>query len=89
VLGISVRTLQRRRRQGQDLTAATSDHRWRLLHIWQCSRCAFPSGEAARTWLRAPHGLLGGETPLEHLETQPGLREVENLLTTLDETGAA
>ena len=89
VLGISVRTLRRRRMQGQDLTAAASDRLWRLLHIWKRSRRAFTSDEAARIWLKAPHGLLGGEAPLEHLDTPPGLREVEDLLTTLGETGAA
>jgi putative toxin-antitoxin system antitoxin component (TIGR02293 family) len=89
VLGISVRTLQRRRKQGDALTAAESDRLWRLLHIWQRSRTAFASDESARTWLKTPHGLLGGETPLERLDTEPGLREVEDLLTTLDETGAA
>ena len=89
VLGISVRTLQRRRKRGNALTAAASDRLWRLLHIWQRSRTAFASDDAARTWLKTPHGLLGGETPLERLDTEPGLREVEDLLTTLDETGAA
>jgi len=89
VLGISVRTLQRRRKQGDPLTAAASDRLWRLLHIWRRSRTAFASDDAARTWLKTPHGLLGGETPLERLDTEPGLREVEDLLTTLDETGAA
>jgi len=89
VLGISVRTLQRRRKQDQALTAAESDRLWRLLHIWQRSCRAFASDEAARTWLKTPHGLLSGETPLERLDTEPGLREVEDLLTTIDETGAA
>jgi putative toxin-antitoxin system antitoxin component (TIGR02293 family) len=89
VLGISVRTLQRRRKQGNDLTPAESDRLWRLLHIWQRSRTAFASDDAARTWLKTSHGLLGGETPLERLDTEPGLREVEDLLTTVDETGAA
>lgn len=89
VLGISVRTLQRRRKQGKDLTSAESDRLWRLLHIWDRSRTAFASDDAARTWLKTPHGLLGGETPLERLDTEPGLREVEDLLTTVDETGAA
>ncbi len=89
VLGISVRTLQRRRKQGQDLTAVESDRLWRLLHIWQQSRRALASDDAVRIWLKTPHGLLGGETPLERLDTEPGLREVEDLLTTIDETGAA
>jgi putative toxin-antitoxin system antitoxin component (TIGR02293 family) len=89
VIDISVRTLQRRRKQGKALTPAESDRLWRLLHIWAKSRVAFASESSARQWLKAPHGLLNGETPLERLDTEPGLREVEDLLTTLDETNAA
>lgn len=89
VLGISVRTIQRRRKQDKDLTMIESDRLWRLLHIWRKSQAVFGSDETARTWLKASHGLLRGETPLERLDTEPGLREVEDLLTTLDETNAA
>ncbi|WP_179862374.1 type II RES/Xre toxin-antitoxin system antitoxin [Longibacter salinarum] len=89
VLDLSVRTLQRRRKQGKGLTPVESDRLWRLLHIWARSRTAFHSDDAARMWLKTPHGLLDGETPLERLDTEPGLREVEDLLTTIDETNAA
>ena len=89
VLGVSIRTLQRRRNEGKDLTPAESDRLWRLLHIWIRSRRAFASDTSARTWLKTPHGLLDGESPLQRLDTEPGLREVEDLLTTIDETGAA
>jgi hypothetical protein len=34
-------------------------------------------------------GVLGGESPVERLDTEPGLREVEDMLTVIDETGAA
>jgi hypothetical protein len=33
--------------------------------------------------------VLGGESPAERLDTEPGLREVEDMLTVLDETGVA
>lgn len=89
ILGVSARTLQRRRRRGEDLTPTESDRLWRLLHIWQRSTEAFGSEDVARTWLKTPHGLLGGETPLERLDTEPGLREVEDILTVIDETAAA
>ncbi len=89
VLGVSARTLQRRRKRGEDLTPAESDRLWRLLHIWHRSTEAFGSEGAARTWLTEPHGLLDGETPLKRLDTEPGLREVEDMLTVIDETAAA
>jgi hypothetical protein len=30
-----------------------------------------------------------GTTPLERLDTEPGLREVEDMFTVIDQTGAA
>lgn len=90
VIGVSARTLQRRRERSEPLTPAESDRLWRLLHVWDRATEAFGSDEdAARRWLAASHGLLNGESPLEHLDTEPGLREVEDMLTVIDETGAA
>lgn len=89
-LSVSARTLQRRRKGDQRLTAAESDRLWRLLHIFDLALEAFGEREeAARTWLTTPHPLLQGETPLERLDTEPGLREVEDMLTVIDETAAA
>jgi putative toxin-antitoxin system antitoxin component (TIGR02293 family) len=80
----------RRRKGDQRLTAAESDRLWRLLHIFDLALEAFGEREeAARTWLTTPHPLLQGETPLERLDTEPGLREVEDMLTVIDETAAA
>ncbi len=89
-LRVSVRTLQRRRKSGEHLTPAESDRLWRLLHVWRRAVEAFAGDEAAaRTWLTEPKTLLSGETPLERLDTEPGLREVEDMLTVIDETAAA
>jgi len=40
----------------------------------------FDSPAAARTWLRTPHGLLGGESPLEHMDTTVGMAAVKTML---------
>lgn len=90
MLSVSVRTLQRRRKGGERLTPAESDRLWRLLHVFQRALEAFDGREeAARTWLTTSKSLLGGETPLDRLDTEPGLREVEDMLTVIDETSAA
>lgn len=89
VLGVSARTLQRRRERSENLTPAESDRLWRLLHAWDRATEALGSESSARRWLAAPHDLLGGDSPLERLDTEPGLREVEDMLTVIDETGAA
>ena len=88
-LGVSARTLQRRRKQGKSLSPATSDRLWRLLHVYHLAKRAFGSKEAARAWMTESKAMLGGETPLAHIDTEPGLREVEDMLTVIDETGAA
>ncbi len=89
VLGVSARTLQRRRERSENLTPAESDRLWRLLHVWDRATEILGSESAARKWLAALHDLLGGDSPLERLDTEPGLREVEDMLTVIDETGAA
>lgn len=89
VLHVSARTLSRRRKRGDSLTPAESDRLWRLLHTWDRAADAFESKESARIWLTEPKAMLGGETPLQRLDTEPGLREVEDMLTVIDETAAA
>jgi putative toxin-antitoxin system antitoxin component (TIGR02293 family) len=66
-----------------------SDRLWRLLHVWERACCAFDDPASARDWLYEPSALLGGEAPGAHLDTEPGLREVEDMLTVIDETGTA
>jgi putative toxin-antitoxin system antitoxin component (TIGR02293 family) len=60
-----------------------------LLHVWTRAIDALGTDAAARTWLTTPHSLLDGEAPIERLDTEPGLRMVEDMLTVIDETGAA
>lgn len=40
--------------------------------------------ERAEAWLKAPQKALGMKTPLQYAETEPGAREVENLLGRLE-----
>lgn len=89
LLHVSPRTLQRRRAAGERLSPAESDRLWRLLHVVTLARRAFGDDGAARTWLTTPKTLLAGETPVGRLDTEPGLREVEDMLTVIDETSAA
>ncbi|MEM1095687.1 MAG: antitoxin Xre-like helix-turn-helix domain-containing protein [Bacteroidota bacterium] len=89
LLGVSTRTLQRRRHAEDRLTAVESDRLWRLLHVFEQAKRALGSEDAVRQWLLNPHAHLGDEAPLDRLDTQPGLREVEDMLTVIDETGVA
>jgi putative toxin-antitoxin system antitoxin component (TIGR02293 family) len=78
-LGISARTLSRRRDTGT-LTTDESDRLVLLAEIVALARQALDSAEAAREWLRTPHSMLGGESPLTHMDTVTGMNEVKTML---------
>ena len=78
-LGISARTLRRRRETGT-LTTDESDRLVLLAEIVALAQQALDSAEAAREWLRTPHSMLGGESPLDHMDTVTGMEEVKTML---------
>jgi uncharacterized protein (DUF2384 family) len=40
--------------------------------------------DPAREWLSSSHSLLGGESPLEHMDTIAGMHEVETMLSQIE-----
>lgn len=78
-LGISPRTLERRRQDGT-LTAAESERLYRIVRLFQKAADVFESEEEARSWLKRPQMRLGGQVPLEIAQLEPGARETERLL---------
>jgi len=40
--------------------------------------------EITRQWLKMPAKALGGKTPLEYADTEPGTQEVEDLLVRIE-----
>jgi putative toxin-antitoxin system antitoxin component (TIGR02293 family) len=70
-IGIPKRTLTRRLTQHSRLTAAESDRAVRL---------ALGDGDKAAAWLKTPNRALRGGRPLDQLDTDPGVREVEDVL---------
>ena len=79
VLGISPRTLSRRRETGT-LTTGESDRLVLLAEVVELARQALGSTEVAREWLSTPHSMLGNESPLDHMDTVAGLQEVKKML---------
>jgi putative toxin-antitoxin system antitoxin component (TIGR02293 family) len=79
MLGVSPRTLRRRRGAGT-LTTDESDRLVLLAEIIALAQRAFDRSETARAWLRTPHSLLGGESPLDHMDTVTGMQEVKTML---------
>jgi putative toxin-antitoxin system antitoxin component (TIGR02293 family) len=79
-LGIAQRTLTRRLSQGSRLTAAESDRTVRLARVYANAVDMIGDEEKAVEWLRTPNRALGGERPLDLLDTDVGAREVEDIL---------
>ena len=83
VIGIPVRTLQRRKDEGR-LTKDESDRLDRVRKLMSQATGVFESETAARAWLTRPQIALAGFVPLDLADTGAGIREVENLLGRID-----
>ena len=79
-LGIPQRTLTRRLSQRSRLTAAESDRTVRLARVYASAVEMIGDEGKAVEWLQTPNRALGGERPLDQLDTDVGSREVEDLL---------
>ena len=79
LLGVSPRTLRRRREAGT-LTSDESDRLVLLAEVVTLARQAVDGADPAREWLRAPHSLLGGASPLDRMDTVVGMKEVTRML---------
>ncbi|WP_169734384.1 type II RES/Xre toxin-antitoxin system antitoxin [Desulfocurvus vexinensis] len=84
-IGISVRTLQRRKKKGERLSPEESDRLFRLQQVSTAALGLFDGNmEAMRRWLKTPLPVLGNETPLSYSDTGPGADFVLSLITRLE-----
>ena len=79
-IGIPQRTLTRRRTRNARLTAAESDRTVRLAQVFATATETLGTEERAAQWLKTPNRALRGGCPLDQLDTDPGVREVEDIL---------
>ncbi len=78
-LDLSPRSLQRRRRSGR-LARYESDRLYRLARIVALANEYLGDHERAMRWLKRPNRALGGAAPVTAIDTEPGARQVENIL---------
>ena len=83
LLSIPSSTLARRRQAGR-LDMDESERTYRIAHVFLRASEVFGSLDRARQWLKKPQFGLGGATPLEFADTEPGSREVEDLLVRIE-----
>lgn len=79
-IGIPPRTLTRRLARHSRLTTAESDRAVRLAQVFSTALDVLGDEEKASGWLKTPNRALRGGRPLDQLDTDPGVREVENIL---------
>jgi putative toxin-antitoxin system antitoxin component (TIGR02293 family) len=77
-IGIPLRTLTRRMASDSRLTSAESDRTVRLAQVYATAVETLGDGDKAAAWLKTPNRALRGGRPLDQLDTDPGVREVED-----------
>lgn len=86
-LGVSTRTLARKKRKSR-LNAVESDRVVRLGRVLSLALEVFANKKVATIeWLHDPIIALGGKAPVDFLDTDAGLRRVEQVLVHLDYGG--
>lgn len=76
----SGRTLQRKRARNQLLSSLESDRLARLARVLVRAEEAIGDGSRSRRWLAQPNRALGGERPIDLLDSDTGTLTVERVL---------
>jgi putative toxin-antitoxin system antitoxin component (TIGR02293 family) len=78
-VSIAQRTLTRRKKEGRFKTAE-SERVLRIARLFERAMEVLGGDEAARRWFQTPVKGLGGKTPLDFADTEPGAQAVAELL---------
>jgi len=89
IIGVSPRTVSRRRKTvkipaKERLSPVESDRVYRFARIVALAEDVFEDKKEALEWLNSPQYGLGGRIPFDMLQTDAGVREVEELLIRID-----
>jgi putative toxin-antitoxin system antitoxin component (TIGR02293 family) len=79
-LKISSRTLSRRLASNSRLTHEESDRTMRMARVVALANEVLGAEDKASRWMVAPNRALGGRRPLDQLDTELGVRSVEEVL---------
>lgn len=80
ILGVSLRTLQRKTGEKQRLGPAASDRLARIRRILDLATEVLGEQSKAAQWLTSSSRALGGEVPLRMLDTDMGTQRVQQEL---------
>lgn len=87
ILDVDRTTAQRRANKGQPLPTHNAENVLRVLELEEMANDTFESEDAAHGWLRRPHPMLDGESPLEAAKTSYGARRVKEILVAITHGG--
>ena len=82
-VNIASRTLARRKKEGR-FQPDESERILRIASLFDRALQVLHNRNRVRLWFKSPQKGLGGKTPLEYADTEPGAREVEDLLGRLE-----
>ncbi|HEU4581277.1 MAG TPA: antitoxin Xre/MbcA/ParS toxin-binding domain-containing protein [Polyangiaceae bacterium] len=83
-VGVSVRTLQRRKEEPRPLSEEQGGRTWKFAEILAQATRVLGSQEEAERWLKSRPLPLSGRRPIDLLATPTGVEMVETLLTQLE-----
>ena len=84
IIGMSIRTLQRRKEEPKRLSEEQGARIWKFAEILAQATRVFGSQEEAERWLKSSVLTLGSRRPIDLLATPAGVEMVETLLTQLE-----
>ena len=80
LIQIPARTYARRVADKAKLKVHEGERAVRLMRIFDRAKQLFSTEENVREWLQTKLPALGWRTPMDYAQTEPGAREVENVL---------
>ncbi len=80
-LGLPSSTILRKISRKERLSGPESDRIARVLYVREQAADVFEDEALAAEWMCRPNATLGGMTPLEVLDTQPGYDRVRDILS--------
>ncbi|PXX99352.1 type II RES/Xre toxin-antitoxin system antitoxin [Halomonas sp. LBP4] len=84
VIGMSERTLYRRVKKPEPLTAEQSSRTWRFAEILTKAEDVLGDPKEAQRWMNTPAMGLEGRKPIDLITTQVGYELVDDFLTRMD-----
>jgi putative toxin-antitoxin system antitoxin component (TIGR02293 family) len=85
LLHVPPRTYARRIASKSRLKVPEGERAVRLMRLYDLAKKVFITDENTRGWFHGKIRALGGKTPLEFARTEPGAREVENIIGRIED----